>query len=235
MKKLRVIETGLADPLYCTAADQAILEARGKGEVIDTLHLYRRNSPTVSLGYFQKAEDTVDIDLATEKGITIVRRVSGGSTIFTDPGQWIYAVAFSADEVSENPLETYPDICRGVIFALREMGIQAEWKPLNDVLVNGRKISGSAQTRKHGAMLQHGTLMVSTDLELLTSLLIPREGKLRTANDLTTMERELGLPVDMDEVKVALIKGFCLALDRKAKLAGLTDKEKERIREIVSS
>lgn len=236
MKKARVVLTDLADPAYCTACDQAILEARDMGLVPDTLHLYRRSRPTISLGHFQKEEECVDMALARELGVEIVRRVSGGSAIYTDMGQWIYSVALGIEEVPERPMESYPIICEGIVIALAEMGIKAEWKPLNDVLVGGRKISGSAQTRKREAMLQHGTLLVSTDLERMTMLLLPSKGKrARTIDELTTMERELGRKVDMSSVEKHLVKGLGQALGLITSYGHLTDAEKRRIIEIVST
>lgn len=234
MGTLRVVLTDLADPAYCTAVDQAVLEARGTGSVPDTLHLYRRSVPTVSLGYFQRAEESVDLELAREKGVSIVKRVSGGSAIFTDPSQWIYAVVLGGNEVPEAPAESYPIICQGVIEALASLGITSQWRSLNDVTVRGRKISGSAQTRKHGAVLQHGTLLVSTDLDLMIRLLLQRKDKTRGVTDMTTVERELGRHVDMGDVRDAMVSGFAKALHRTPAYAPLTHEEMKRTGEIVS-
>jgi lipoate-protein ligase A len=154
-RRLRVIDTDAAEPSYTAACDEAILLARSRELVPDTLHLYRRSRPVISLGYFQNAESCVYISLAKENGVAMLRRLSGGSAIYTDPGQIIYSITLSADDVPEAPMGSYPILCQGIVLALERLGIPAVWKPLNDVVVEGRKISGSAQTRQHGAVLQH--------------------------------------------------------------------------------
>ncbi len=143
------------------------LPADRKEREENTLTFYSRDRPTVSLGYFGNAEESIDLDLCREKDIGIVRRPSGGSAVFTDPGQIIYSVTLEAGMVPTNPKDSYPLICGGVVTALRSLGMAAEHKPLNDVVVHGRKISGSAQTRKAGFVLQHGTVIVDSDLDLM--------------------------------------------------------------------
>lgn len=233
---LRVVETDLAHPAYTIACDEALLLARAKDLAPDTLHLYRRSRPTVSLGYFQRAEGCVDLRLADEMGISIVRRLSGGSAIYTDPGQMIYCVVLSGDLLPEAPLESYPIICEGVVKALSSFGLMAEWKPLNDVLVNGRKISGSAQARKRGVVVQHGTVLVDTDLDLMLRLLLPQEGKRwRGRSELTTLRDELGKAPSMRSVRSALIAGFSNALGRKMVRGTFTSEEHESIRGLMRS
>jgi len=231
MPILRVIDSDLSEPSYTAALDSAILSARGDGLVPDTLHLYRRTRPTVSLGYFQDAEKTVDTRLASELGIQLIRRVSGGSSIYTDRGQVIFGLVLSEDEVPEAPLESYPMICNGIVLALGQLGIEAEWKPLNDVTVRGKKISGSAQTRKRGAVLHQGTLLVDTDLDLMMRVLRPREDHANNgAAGMTTVRNELGRDVPMDAVKEALIYGFSKALSKTPVRGCLLKEENEDVK-----
>ncbi len=213
---IRVVETDLAQPAYTVACDEALLVARAEGSIPDTLHIYRRSRPTISLGYFQRLEDCVDVELVGELGIEVIRRVSGGSAIYTDPGQLIYCLAISADEIPESPLESYPLLCRGVVEALAILGVQAQYRPLNDVEVSGRKISGSAQTRKRGVVLQHGTLLVDTDLDLMIRLLKAQKDKRwRARSEITTLKEELGTAPKMKEVRSAMIRRLLLIIGPK--------------------
>ena len=175
----RVVDLGRKDPALTAAMDEAILTFRSSGKVGNTISFYSRDRPTVSLGYFEKASECIDVELCRKLGIEVVRRLSGGSAIFTDPGQIIYTVTVSSDLVPESPKESYPLICGGVVNALRSLGIAAEHRPLNDVVVNGRKISGSAQTRKAGVVLQHGTIIVDSDIDLMMRVIRQRPGKAR--------------------------------------------------------
>jgi len=209
----RVVDLGRMDPALTAAMDEAILTFRSSGKVGNTISFYSRDRPTVSLGYFEKASECIDVELCRKLGIEVVRRLSGGSAIFTDPGQIIYTVTVSSDLVPESPKESYPLICGGVVNALRGLGIAAEHRPLNDVVVNGRKISGSAQTRKAGVVLQHGTVIVDSDLDLMMRVIRQRPGKPRSRDDMTSISLELGRKVGMEEVRDALVSGFERAFD----------------------
>lgn len=204
----RLIDTDLAPPAYTSAADEAIVIARQKNIAPNTLHLYRRDRPTVSLGYFENARESVNLEMAKEKGVTLVRRMSGGSAIFTDPNQIIYSVVLGKEMVPESPNETFPIVCGGIVKAMEILGIEAEFKPINDVLVKGRKISGSAQTRKWDVVLQHGTLIVDADFTLMFKILRTKKKKVKTQEGMTSLAKELGRVPPMEEVKAAIVKGF---------------------------
>ena len=204
----RVIDLGTINPALTAAVDEAIMTFRSKGSVGNTLTFYSRDQPTISLGYFEKAAECIDIELCHEKEIKVVRRLSGGSAIFTDPGQIIYTVIIEAGLVPENPKGSYSLICGGVVNALKSLGIAAEHRSLNDVVVNGRKISGSAQTRKAGMVLQHGTVIVDSDLETMMRVIRKRPGKPRNVDGMTSVSLELGRTIGMDGVKAALVAGF---------------------------
>jgi lipoate-protein ligase A len=89
----RLVDSDLLEPARSAGVDEAILLARNEGSVPDTLHIYRRTMPTVSLGHFERIGESVDIEAAERMGVSIVRRMSGGSAIYTDPDQLIYTVA----------------------------------------------------------------------------------------------------------------------------------------------
>ena len=149
----------------------------------------------------------VDLEAVKRHNVAMVRRVSGGSAIYTDPGQVIYALALDNEVVPNPPEETFKEVCQGIIKALDILGLKAEFKPVNDVLVNKRKISGSAQTRKWDVVLQHGTLMVDTDFDVMFDVLRMRK-KGRTKDSVTSLAKELGEVPSMDRVKKALVDGF---------------------------
>jgi lipoate---protein ligase len=228
----RVVDLGIMNPALTAATDEAILTFRSAGYAGNTLSFYSRDRPTVSLGYFEKAAECIDLELCQRLNIEVVRRLSGGSAIFTDPGQIIYTVTVEADLVPENPKESYPLICSGVVNALGLLGIRAEHKPLNDVVVNGRKISGSAQTRKAGVVLQHGTVIVDSDLELMMRVIRQRPGKPRSVDAMTSVAIELGRKAEMGEVKTALVAGFEKAFSVKIQKGTLSHDEKELARRL---
>jgi lipoate-protein ligase A len=229
----RLVDSDLMSPQRSAACDEAMLLARQRRMVPNTLHLYRRERPTVSLGYFENAEEVLDMDAVRRHGVELVRRMSGGSAIYTDPGQIIYAVVLDSDMVPGSPNETFALICGGVVRALDLLGLKAEFKPINDVLINKRKISGSAQIRRAEVVLQHGTLMVDTNFDVMFDVLKMRKTG-RSKDSVTSLAKELGEAPGMERVKHALIEGFASTFDVIIEKGVLTHYEERKIDELVN-
>jgi lipoate-protein ligase A len=182
--------------------DEAIREARLREIVPNTLHLYRRKPPTVSIGRYQNIEEVVDLEYCKEHRIDIIRRTSGGGTIYTDSNCLEYAVVVNQG-YSEIPMDlegSFKVICTGIITALNVLDIDASYKPLNDVLVRGKKISGNAQRRRR-VLLQHGTLLVDADFESMSKALrMGDEGKAKLMERLTTVRSEASRVINVEEL-----------------------------------
>jgi len=198
----------------CMGLDEALLEARSREIIPDTLRFFQFKPSTVSIGYFQSLKDQVNLEVCREKGIDIVRRATGGGSVFHDnQGEITYSVVLGAKGELSDYNSSYRLICQGIVEALDVMGLKAEFKPVNDVLVSGRKISGSAQTRRGGIILQHGTLMYDTDIGTLSEILNVSKEKLSdkyvqsVKKRVTTIEAELG-KMDVPDILNALRKGF---------------------------
>lgn len=228
----RLVDTDLVSPERSAAIDEAILLARDKGSVPDTLHLYRRDSPTVSLGYFERTGSCLDLEAMERLKVRAVRRASGGSAIYTDPGQLIYSVIMDRRSVPEDPQATFRILCQGLVLGLEELGVRAEYKPVNDILVNGRKISGSAQMRRGGVVLQHGTLLVTVDYDRMFAVL--RSSK-RVRDSMVSLSELIVPAPSMDEVKKAVVRGFSRALGCSIEKGALTLSEVKDVDELVST
>ncbi len=194
--------------------DEALLESRARNDIPDTLRFFQFEPSTVSIGYFQSISDQVNLKTCNERGIDVVRRMTGGGSVFHDNhGEITYSVVMDANGGLSDFEKSYGVICQGIVEALGVLGLEAEFRPVNDVLVNGRKISGSAQTRRGGAILQHGTLMYDTDLETLSEILYVSKEKLSdkyvqsVRKRVTTVREEVGR-ADFDEALGALREGF---------------------------
>ena len=115
-------------------------------------------------------------------------------------------------------MESYNLICNGLVAGLRGLGLKAEFKPrvhrCPDIVVGGRKISGNAQTRRKGTILQHGTVLLQIDLERMFSLLktpgCMDQGEMieKAREKLTSIDKELGNEVPIRKVYRALVRGF---------------------------
>jgi len=148
------------------AIDHAIMKAVADGKALPTLRLYGWDSPTITVGYFQNVEDEVYIDKCRKDGIDVIRRITGGGTVYHD-NEVTYSVSIPlASAITYGTiLESYQRIGIPIVHALSDFGLHAEYQPINDITVYGKKISGSAQTRKMGTLLQHGTIMVETNID----------------------------------------------------------------------
>ena len=178
-------------------------------------------------------ETGVDQQALLAEGVFLVRRMSGGSTIFTDQGQLIVSLTVDQGAIPE-PEDAYALTFGVVVNALRSLRVQAEHKPPNDIIVNGRKISGSAQTRKRGMLMVHGTLLVDTDLDRMMRILRPRLDKhSRTRDQMTCLRDELGSAPDMNQVKDALVQAFSEELEQRAVCIPVNEREKGRVRALI--
>jgi len=166
------------------AIDEAMLDARSVNKLSDWLRVWRFCPSAVSIGYFQRVSRVVNLEELNRLGIQLVRRFTGGGAVYHDSeGEIVYTVVLEARGDLLDVAKSFEVLCRALVEALRELGVEdAEFKPLNDVVVKNRKISGSAQARRSKlvhAILQHGTLLVSTNLEVMEKVLKPPLEKLR--------------------------------------------------------
>lgn len=222
------------------AVDEALLTLKDRGLIPNTLRLYVFNPSAVTVGYFQRIDDSVNLEFLRANNIDLTRRITGGGSVYHDAnGEITYSVTASISDISHNISESYRIICNGIIYALSEFGLKAEFAPINDVLINNKKVSGSAQSRRRNALLQHGTLMYRTNLNVLGSSLKAPKEKLITHKvtsifeRVTTISRELGRDVSKEEVINALIKGFSKALNADFVRGELSDEEVRLASELV--
>lgn len=222
MKTWRFLDLEEADGYWNMAVDEAIARARGEGRVPNTLRFYMWRPSAVIIGFFQSVEEEVNQEECRRRGIDIVRRISGGGAVLnSSEGVFTYTIVISDDDprVAGDIVDSYRVLCRGLIEGLSILGLKAEFKPINDIVVGGRKISGNAQVRKYGVILHHGTLLIDFDAHLMTKVLRISEEKLRdkmlreAEERVTTIRRELGREVSIGEVRDAMFEGFRRALN----------------------
>jgi len=196
---MRFIPLIVARPEVQMAIDEAIMRARMEGKVPDTVRLYAFSPSSVTIGRFQSVVHDVNLEEARRLGIPVVRRITGGGSVFHDEfGEITYSVIIGEDyhPALRNIQESYRYLAGPLVDALGELGFDAGFSGLNDVVANGKKISGSAQTRRKGVILQHGTFMYATRVEILGKVLRVSKEKLRDKGvssiweRVTTLERE---------------------------------------------
>lgn len=233
----RLVDSGLVESAESAALDEAILEAHATGEVRNTLHFYRRAAPTVSIGYFQKVADTVELGECERLGVSVIRRRSGGSSIYTDSGQLIYALVLGESDLPKGREEAFKFICSAVARALGSLGVGAYYRPTNDIEVGGRKVSGSAQLLSRGSVLHHGTILVDTSIANMDALLkvdrVKRPSLTKPSDRIATLSSILGTSPDMELVKGNIIREVSSAFGCRFEKSSLSAKERDLVRKLV--
>ncbi len=236
----RLLETGFNNAFFNMGLDQAILEQVSAGTVPPTLRLYGWTPPAISIGYFQGMEEEVDLAACRGYGIDYVRRITGGGAVFHQ-FEVTYSIVLPLDHplADRAILASYGRLCQGIVAGLADLGVAAQFAPINDIVTDGKKISGNAQTRKLGCILQHGTILLQVDVDLMFTLLkVPSEkarGKLISdvKARVTSLSAVLGRSVSFEEASAALVKGFAQALDLKLVMEQPSETEKVRAQELA--
>lgn len=223
------------------ALDQAVAEACATGACPPTVRFYRWRPPAVSLGRHQAASE-VDMEAALERGYEVVRRPTGGRAILhTD--ELTYSVAASADEprVQGSIMDAYLRLSNALLAGLRSLGLEADKAPGDvragpdvsaacfevpsayEITAGGRKLLGSAQSRRAGYVLQHGSLPLVGDVGRLADVLaLPDAERAALRAELsgraTTLAAALGVAEESDQVRFetaahALSQGFAQTLN----------------------
>ena len=220
MLEWRLLDTGVLSAPYNMALEKVLLASCTKNIAPNTLHLLEF-SPCVLLGYSQVVKDEVEEDFCKDNGIAINRRISGGGCIYMDGGTlgWEIIAKKNTPGIPATLEGLYSMICGALVAALEEFGIFAQYRPLNDVEVSGRKISGTGGTELDDSFIFHGTVLIDFHADIMAKALkVPAKKRWETqATDFkkrTICMRELlGSAPAVDEVKKRLTGAFAKTLN----------------------
>ncbi|WP_226063988.1 lipoate--protein ligase [Kaistella polysaccharea] len=150
---------------YFNIASEEYLLTRFPTEDIFLLYV---NAPSIIVGKFQNTLAEINLDYVREKDIKVVRRMSGGGTVYHDLGN----LNFSFHTLlGKNDFGDFSVFTKPVLTMLNKLGVPAELKGRNDLLVNGKKFSGNAKLARHGKIIQHGTILLNSEMAVLSDAL----------------------------------------------------------------
>jgi lipoate-protein ligase A len=214
MKVFRVIDTGLREGRRQIAFDQALIEARKAGRIPDTIR-FLRFPPTALVGRHQALAREIRLDYCRERGIGVARRVTGGGAIYFDEGMLGWELVFERASLGIATLaELAREICEAAAAGLSRLGIEARYRPRNDIEVGGRKLSGTGGFFDEDTLFYQGTVLVDTDPADMVAALNVAQAKLArralesAAQRVVTLKALLGTAPPPGELEEALLAGF---------------------------
>lgn len=254
------LDTGLDDAATNMALDESLLNWHSEGKIPPTLRFYGWAKPSLSVGRFQNVDTVIDFNALQKYGCQFVRRLTGGSAVLHDD-ELTYSLVISEQDPSipKSVREAYYVLSKGVLEGYKNLGIQADYavpeksieksrtavcfeKPAYyEMIVNGKKISGNAQTRKNGVLLQHGSIPMRIDEQMLFDLFrFPSEeirqrkrsgftGKAITINQITNKIHKYAM------LKEAFLKGFETGLDLTFSPLKLSERQWEEVHRLAQS
>lgn len=248
-RQWRLINNGPGDPAWNMAVDEALMLMHEDGS-LPTLRLYTWALPALSLGYFQKT-DGIRFDELKGLGIVPVRRITGGRAVLHF-GDLTYSItAPIAGEMPASVSASYRYLSKGLLAAFNTLGINAGLGEERsgrgfpdvcfalstgaDIIFNGKKFVGSAQKRIGSSFLQHGSILLHPQTEILDRIF--ENGEKRSGGVLSTkitcLEDILGRQIDPEEIAHVIAEGFARALEVKLLPGCLTDNEVKAAHELL--
>ncbi len=211
----RIIDTGVREGRANIAFDAALIEERQAGRVPDTIR-FLSFPPTALIGRHQDLSREIDLDYCAKRDIGLVRRITGGGAIYLDEGQLGWELVFHRASLGIAALpDLAREICNAAAAGLQALGVDAKFRPRNDIEVGGRKISGTGGFYDGDILIYQGTVLVDLNPQRMVSALRVPQGKLAkrdldsAAQRVVTLKELLGPNTpDLELIKLALIKGF---------------------------
>ncbi len=229
-EKWRLLKTIKVDGSTQMATDEALMNSVRNKNQPTTLRFYQWEPQCVTLGHMQNAKEEVDFDYCKENNISIVQRISGGGCVLHNQ-ELTYSLIIPQDKIDSNVTERFKLILDCIRLAFQKVGIMAKFKPINDLTVKEKKISGSAQTTIDGVILIHGTMLLDVDIELMQKVLKNPKFKQKEniENAITSLKSELGYDVEIEILTQLIVNEFNVLHAAEFYKGDLSDKELEEI------
>ena len=202
-ERIKILENGFGTGPWNMAVDECLLYKYGAAGYT-VLRIYGWSRPCITIGYFQGAREEVNLERCRRSGVDVVRRITGGGAVFHDM-EVTYSLV--AGKFPSDIMISYQGICDMIIRGLGHMGMDASFSPLNDITIRGKKICGNAQTRRGGALLQHGTILLDVDVKKMFSLLNVSTAKIRDKAIADVTKRVMGIGKTFEQTAEALKRG----------------------------
>jgi lipoyl(octanoyl) transferase len=261
----RFIDSGECSPSFNMALDEALLDWHSEGKIPPTIRFYGWNPATLSIGYFQKVEKEIELDAVKAHNLGFVRRPTGGRGVLHEH-ELTYSVIVSEEhpEMPKTVTEAYRVISEGILRGFQSLGLEAyfavprtaeEKEALKsprsavcfdapswyELVVEGRKVAGSAQTRQKGVILQHGSILLDLDEDKLFSLFKYPSERVKERMQKAFKEKAVAINeissrrITIEEAKEAFKKGFEEGLNIELEPYTLSKTELEYVQQLAKT
>lgn len=228
------IKSGKQDAFFNMALDELLMNKVRRGEIPPVIRLYEWKTPTLSIGYFQKMEKEIDIPKVEEYGYQLVRRKTGGRGVLHDK-ELTYSLVLPEDYegIPKSVTESYRILSEGIKEGFKNLGLDAYFSIPDkkerreerssvcfdtpswyELVVEGRKIAGSAQTRSEGVIMQHGSILLDVDIDHLFDMFKFTNERFKEKMKSTFLEKAVAIndisdkKITIDDMYNAFKKGF---------------------------
>ncbi len=237
MRPIRLVDLGSAPPVRSQTCYHAAARAM-RDESPDTIILVRPAAPYVCVGYHQDVEREVDLEACRARGFPVYRRETGGGCVYLDGGQTFVQWVFRPESLPAGVGEKFGLFCAPIVRAYGDLRIAAEYRPVNDIHVAGRKIGGTGAARIGSADVVVGSLMFDFDREAMAAVLRVSSEKMRDKvrqgldRYMTTLREETAGPPDRGAVESAYLERCAEALGREIRPGDWTEAEESEARDL---
>jgi lipoyl(octanoyl) transferase len=258
MQKWRVIKNKAYDGAMNMAIDEAIMIAYKEGKCIPTLRFYTWEPYCLTIGYFQSLEKEVDINKCKDLNIDCVRRMTGGRAVLHQ-NELTYSIILGEDNtlMDKSINASYKFISEGISRGLSIEGIEIDELSKGErisreklsaacfnahasyeITINNKKVVGSAQHRKEGVILQHGSIVIDFDVDNLFEIIktktpgLKERAKKFTLSKASGIENEIGKEVNIKNLEASLINGFKDIFNVEFEESYLSDYEEQLAKEL---
>lgn len=249
-----LLDSGFKDAATNMATDEALLQWHSKGEIPPTIRFYGWNRPSLSIGYFQNIKKTIDLNGVDKHQCEVVRRLTGGSAVLHDK-EITYSIIVSEkhQKIPASVNEAYYVLSQGLLEGYHQLGVKADFSipehelkrersavcfevpAIYEMVVDGKKISGNAQTRKQGVLLQHGSIPFEFDADMLFDLFLfssedkRQQQKLSFKSKATSINDITGRLHSYDVMRDAFLQGFQESLQIDTEVMTLSKEQEQYI------
>lgn len=232
---MKYIENHSTDPRYNLAFEEYVFKNL---DIEDGYVLLWRNEPSIIIGKNQNSVEEINMEFVKENNVHVVRRITGGGAVYHDLGNLNFSFIIKAGELGEIDFKTYTI---PVLRALENLGIPCELSGRNDITIDGKKFSGIAQSVVKGRVLNHGTLLFDSQLDVLSKALNVKRDKIESkgvksvSSRVTNIKPYVREDIDVLEFRDLILKNIFEFENKPIERYELTKEDEKAIQDIMDT